>query len=130
MNKLPWEPRVPNKYNLTIKDIENLKVGNLELVKEPLFWWNKIISAWCISCNVENESSFWIGIYSIYAPKNSGEFKFYIDCYAGNCFYRFSEFYNPEEIENHWDMMIQEKFLEKINELIDKGILIRSETSD
>lgn len=127
MKELPWEPRVKNKHNLTIKDIENLKVGNYELVKPPLFWWNNVISAWCISDSVESENTFWIGIYPQNAPKNSGEFKFYLDCYEGRCFYTFKEFYVPEEIENKYDLMIQEKFLEKINELIDKGILVKSQ---
>ena len=127
MKALPWEPKVKNKYSLTIDDIEKLKVGNLDLVKPPLFWWNNVISAWCISgCTIKSENTYWIGIYPIVGWQQKVKFKFYFTCYADQCMYEFTEFYNPEEIENKYDLMIQEMFLEKINELIDKGILIKA----
>lgn len=40
------------------------------------------------------------------------------------CWYDFKEFYKIEEIEIIDDFLVQEMFLEKINYLIDEGILI------
>jgi hypothetical protein len=41
------------------------------------------------------------------------------------CGYVFEEFYNPAEIQNKYDLAIQEKFLETINQLLDMGILVQ-----
>ena len=43
----------------------------------------------------------------------------------GMCSYKFERFFDESEIENNYDWQIQEKFLDKINELIDLGILIQ-----
>lgn len=40
------------------------------------------------------------------------------------CGYVFEKFFDPSEMDNDLDFEIQEKFLEKINQLIDEGILI------
>lgn len=118
-------PRVPNKYELTIEKIKSLKVGDITKFKEPTFWRNNIVNAWCISYGTEKDSgnmlspdSFWIGFY------DNGDFKFYFTSYGDMCGYDFEEFYNPNEIEIIDDFLVQEKFLEKINLLIDEGILI------
>lgn len=129
MNTLPFVPQVENRYNLTYFDVQNLKVGNRELIKEPLFYWNKQISAWCISEVSDNkwrEDTFWIGIYTEDAPEYPGEFRFYFTSYAGMTGYVFEHFYNPKEIQTKYDLIIQEKFLAKINHLLDMGILVKS----
>ncbi|MBQ7764992.1 hypothetical protein IJ384_06485 [bacterium] len=128
MNKLPRKPNVENRYSLTIKDIKALKVGNRELVGPPLFWWNNVISAWCILgvAGPCRENEFWIGIYTEDAPKYKGKFRFSITCFGGMCSYNFNKFFQPNDIEDEYDLIIQEKFLDKINELLDKGILVRS----
>ena len=41
----------------------------------------------------------------------------------GMCGYKFNQFFREKDIENDNDLLIQEKFLSKINELIDLGIL-------
>lgn len=41
------------------------------------------------------------------------------------CNYKFNNFFDYREIEHEQDLEIQEKLLEKINYLIDKGILIK-----
>lgn len=128
MNTLPRKPKVGNKHSLTLRDIEALKVGNYELVGSPTFWWNEIISAWCIteSCGSPFAGNdFWIGIYSQDAPEHSGKFRFWISCYGGMCNYNFNEFFNIKDIDCKDDLIIQEKFLKQINELIDKGILVK-----
>ena len=67
MNTLPFEPKVENRYNLTYSDVQKLKIGNQELIKEPLFPWNEQISAWCTSGISDiswRDDTFWIRIYS------------------------------------------------------------------
>ena len=128
MYTLPFIPKVENRYNLTYSDVQKLKVRNRELIQEPLFYWNNQISAWCISEVSDTkwrEDTFWIGIYTKDAPEYPGEFRFYFTSYAGMCGYTFKYFYNPEEIETKYDLIIQEKFLTKINQLIDMGILVK-----
>ena len=128
MYTLPFIPKVENRYNLTYSDVQKLKVRNRELIQEPLFYWNNQISAWCISEVSDTkwrEDTFWIGIYTEDAPEYPGEFRFYFTSYAGMCGYTFKYFYNPEEIETKYDLIIQEKFLTKINQLIDMGILVK-----
>ena len=113
---LVQNPRVPNKHELTIEKIKNLKVGDTTKFKEPVFWRNNVVNAWCISGGTRY-NSFWIGFY------DNGTFKFTLSCFEDMCWYDFKEFYKIEEIEIIDDFLIQEMFLEKINYLIDEGIL-------
>lgn len=133
------KPRVENKYNLTISKIEKLQVNNRTLIQEPLFWRNEVIKAWCISdttirntlddlCSTYN--NYWIGIYD--KPTKRGflgetpkekTFHFSLGKYGGMCHYEFEKFFQEEDIECEIDLQIQELFLEKINELINKKIL-------
>ena len=39
------------------------------------------------------------------------------------CSYDFKKFFDPEEIENEVDLELQEKLLERLNWLIDEGIV-------
>ena len=39
------------------------------------------------------------------------------------CHYNFNKFYDYSKIENETDLEVQEMFLEKINMLLDEGIL-------
>lgn len=121
------KPTVENKYNLTIADVKELKVGDRSQIKKPLFWRNNAINAWCITESVGKfqDDSYWIGIYDEDAPTHSGKFRFYFTAYSDMCSYNFTEFFNIEEIENEFDLKIQELFLDKINYLIDLGILYR-----
>ena len=118
-------PRVPNKYNLTIKDIAKLKIGDKSKIGPPIFWRNNIVNAWCISfdseCITKNSlspSSYWLGIYDDFT------FEFYFLAYGDMCSYNFKEFYKPEDIESLDDLLVQEKFLDRINYFIDEGILV------
>ena len=40
------------------------------------------------------------------------------------CGYEFNKFFDVKDIDNEQDLEIQEKFLAKINELIDCGVLV------
>lgn len=125
---LPRKPAVENKYNLTILKIKRLKIADRSLIREPLFWRNDVIQAWCISEEVipskyGDETSYWIGIYDEDAPHYAGQLRFNFSCYGGMCGYEFEQFFQPEDIENLGDLIVQEKFLSKINELLDMDIL-------
>ena len=129
MSALPYEPKVENRYNLTYSAVQKLKIGNRSLIRSPMFFWNGAISAWCI-CEASDrqwrEDTFWLGIYNDDAPEYPGEFRFYFTSYAGMCGYVFEEFYDPKTIQNKYDLMIQEKFLNTINQLLDMGILAQA----
>lgn len=122
---LAQNPKVPNKYNLTPASIKSLKIGDTSKICAPLFWRNDIIKAWCIGYDTEAATSnymspdtFWIGFY------DDNKFDFFFTAYAGMFSYEFEGFYKLEEIESLDDFIVQEKFLETINHLIDEGILI------
>lgn len=126
------ETTVKNKYNLTIADIKKLQIGDKTKIKEPLFWRNNVVSAWCIVETVGRfeDAEYWIGVYDDDAHAYKGKFKFNFSTYNGMCGYEFKKFFNPAEIENKYDLEIQEKFLAKINYLIDEGILLLPEKKE
>lgn len=118
------KPMVSNKYNLTISKIKELTVGDRSKVKEPLFWRNKTISAWCIFKKYI-DNGFWLGIYDEDAPVYKGKFRVDFFSFDGMCGYNFEKFFDERDIENEMDFRIQEIALETINFLIDVGILVR-----
>lgn len=125
------KPIVENKYNLKPGDIKNLIVNDRSKIKEPLFWRNNVINAWCIFKTIGsdadwkygNENSVWIGIYD--KPYYQHEVHFYCHCWGGMGEYKFKEFFNYQEIETEKDFKTQEELLRLINELLDIGILIK-----
>ena len=125
MNGLPYKPRVKNIYSLTIKDIEQLKVANFELVNSSLFNWNALTSSWFIKREA-SDNEFWITIHSPEPSHIPNTFSFAITRDSGLHYYCFDEFYNPKDIESKSDLAIQEKFLSTINYLISIGILARA----
>lgn len=135
---LPREPKVENKYNLTVPKIRKLKVGSRTLASCPLFWRNDVIAAWCINATFGGataiaagaESSYWIGIYDEDAKAYAGKVRCHFSSYGGMCSYEFRDFFKPKDIDNLQDLELQESFLEKINELIDLGILIIPEEEE
>ena len=132
MNDLVYKPKVKNKYNLDLKTIKNLKIGDRSKLLPPLCWRNDVISAWCISESIGNskfcdETEYWMGFYDLDAPSYSGKFRVSFSTFGGMCSYNFNKFYNPKTINNINDLKIQEMFLKKINYLIDNGILVIGE---
>lgn len=124
--------RVENKYNLTPNSVMRLKV-NREKVNESFFWRNNLINAWCISGNTAKEADeHKFGTYNSFLlyifDKDSQAFpdqiilSFYE--YGELSFYMFDKFYDFSTIKQESDLEIQEMFLEKINHLIDEGVLI------
>lgn len=125
------KPNVKNKYNLTFNDIKKLVIKDREKLKEPLFWRNNIVSAWCISeTTIKNPNDdmygtyndYWIGLFDEDSERKK---KIKVTCSSsgGMCTYNFKKFFDYSEIENELDLEIQEKLLSKINFLIDEGIL-------
>lgn len=117
--------RVPNKYNLTMEDLKkHLVLKDRSKVGEPRFWRNNVINAYCISVSAGpylSADSFWLGIHDkLY---NGKIVRCYFDSFGGMCSYDFEKFYDPSDIENQYDLEIQEKALEILNGLIDDGIL-------
>lgn len=121
---------VKNKYNLNFKDVRKLKVNREQLNKHlDLFWRNNVVNAWCISGRV-GYASFWIGIYDEDAKSYKGKFKYHLTVWDDMCSYNPTEFFKADEIEFKDDMKIQEMFLEKINLLLDLGILYKEAKND
>ena len=125
------KPTVKNKYNLTMAKIRKLKIVDRSKVGKPLFWRNDVIGAWCIVGSAGNkmdvvfgtDNEFWIGIYDDNAKTYAGKFRVHLTSYGGLCSYKFNQFFREKDIQCDNDLRIQEKFLGKINELIDLGIL-------
>lgn len=119
------KPKIENKYNLTMKDVKNLKLIDREKMEE-MFWRNDVIDAYCLLASTAKSgkdmrygtyNEYWIGVYD---KDNKVEVSF--EAYGGMCSYNFNEFYNKKDIENEIDLEIQEMFMERINQLIDDGI--------
>lgn len=123
------KPKVENKYNLKPSDINKLIVNDRSKIKEPLFWRNDVIKAWCISKSIGTDAdrkyctdnSVWIGIYD--KPYYRHEVHCYCTCWGGMGRYNFNEFFNYREIETEKDLETQEILLQYINRLLDEGIL-------
>ena len=122
---------VKNKYNLKPKDINKLVILDRTQLKEPMFWRNNVIDAWCISKSIGSakdkrfctDNSVWIGIYDEDAKAYKNKVRYSCDCYGGMCSYQFDKFFDPSDIENDNDFASQVFLLETINNLIDLGIL-------
>lgn len=125
------KPKVDNKYNLTMTKIRKLKIADRGQIGKPLFWRNDVIGAWCIvgaagsdmDVRFGTDNEFWIGIYDDNAKAYAGKLRVHLTSYGGMCRYEFNQFFREKDIKDDNDLLIQEKFLSKINELIDLGIL-------
>ena len=123
------EPRVKNKYNLKPKDIEKATILDYERLKQPPFWRNYVVKAWCLSGGSGKGysggcmNSYWIGFYDKDANAYAGKIR--LDCSAMEdmCSYNFTTFFNYKDINNEDDLELQEKLLDRINWLIDEGII-------
>lgn len=119
----------PNKHNLTLNKIKNLRILDWNKLKQ-LTWYNaakKQTGTWW--CHLEgsnlpnntcfdDEDEFWIGF-----REEDNKIDFYFSCYSGMCSYKFSEFYKLSEIENSYDLNVQVNTIAWLNKLIDEGVL-------
>lgn len=132
VNKQKRKPAVENKYNLMPKDIQKAVVLKPECLKQPPFWRNRVVEAWCLSQTTAKTakdteygtySSYWIGFYDEKAPAYAGKIRLTVSACGDMMNYNFEKFFDPKEIENEDDLKIQELLLERINWLIDEGIV-------
>ena len=123
------KPKVQNKYHLKPKDIEKAIILDEKKLHKVPFWRNNVIGAWCLNGGVGKGyygcslNSYWIGFYDKNAKSYAGKIRLECTAYEDMCSYKFKEFFNPDEIENEWDLQLQEALLEKINWMIDEGII-------
>lgn len=117
------KPTVKNKYNLKPKDITHATVLDENRLREKPFWRNDVVNAWCLSdgCGVgfygDYINSYWVGFY------DEGRIKLMCSACEDMCNYDFKTFFNPNDIENEYDLCLQEKLLERINWLLDEKII-------
>ena len=117
----------PNKYNLTPKNINKLKILDWSRLQKKT-WYNQAMKdtgEWY--CHLEgvgkgyygdSMSDFWIGF-----NKKNDKIDCWFDCMEGMCSYNFEKFYDINAIENKYDMEIQVKAIKWLNQMIDDGIL-------
>jgi hypothetical protein len=123
------KPKVENKYNLKPYDIENATIIDFERLKQPPFWRNNVVNAWCLSdgtgkgCYGGSIDSYWIGFYDQDAKSHAGKIKLSCTSYEDVCSYNFTKFFDYNEIEYEFDLELQEKLLDIINWLIDEKII-------
>lgn len=128
------EPKVENKYDLTISQIKELRIADRSKIKEKRFWRNEQIHAWCLSGHAGTkkdeefctDDEYWMEFYDEDATKYAGAFRFDFTTYGGMYGYNFEEFFRQDNIECENDLKIQELFLKRINWLLDEGILKKS----
>lgn len=119
----------PNKYNLTIDSIKQLKVLDWEALKKCTYaneamtdgtWFCKLIL--CGGPGVRqcdnDEDDFWIGF-----REEDNKVDCHFTSFGGMCGYIFDKFYDLNEIENKFDFYVQINTIKWLNEMIDKGVL-------
>lgn len=112
-----------NKYNLKPTDIKKAKLINSEKIKGEPLWRNDAIKAWCLSGGVGHglykgyNSDYWIGFY------DDGKIDYHLNCMEDMCNYKISEFFNINDIEYEVDELLQVKYLEALNWLVDEKII-------
>ena len=123
------EPKVKNKYNLKPKDIQKATILDFERLKQPPFWRNNVVNAWCLSGGTgkgfygDAIDSYWIGFYDQDAKSYAGKIRLNCTSCEDMCKYDFKKFFDYREIEHEIDLELQEKLLDRINWLIDEKII-------
>jgi hypothetical protein len=123
------KPLIENKYNIKPKDIQKATIVDRARLTHHPFWRNDVIGAWCLSGGAGSciddtwSNSYWIGFYDSDAKAYAGKIR--VDCSSDfdMCSYKFKKFFDYSEIENEADLELQEKLLDKINWLIEEGII-------
>ena len=126
------KPTIENKYKLKPKDIQKATIIDYEKLTQKPFWRNNAINAWCLSDGIRPnpkdsygtfDLDYWIGFYDKDAKSYAGKIRLSCSSYGGMCGYNFKEFFNEKEMENEYDLQLQEKLLDRINWLIDEKIV-------
>lgn len=128
------KPTIKNKYSIKPKDIQKARILNRDKIHQSPFWRNDSEQAWCLSGGAgkgmyDSIDSYWIGFYDEDAKSHAGRIILHCSSHEGMCNYNFNKFFNYDDIETETDLELQEKLLERLNWLIDEGIVdISSET--
>lgn len=123
------KPKVENKYSLKPKDIENAVIIDYDRLHQDPFWWNNVVQAWCLTDGSGKGfyggwwNSYWIGFYDSDDKSYAGKIRLSCTSYEDMCNYNFNSFFDYSEIKNEVDLELQGKVLNKINWLIDEGII-------
>ena len=129
MRKYERTTKVENKYNLKPKDIQKAIVLNKEALHDKPFWRNNVVKAWCLSGGSGEgfyggyDYEYWIGFYDDDAPAYKGKIKLQCSSSEGMCTYTFKKFFDLDEIENKYELQLQQELLRVINWLIDSKII-------
>lgn len=124
------KPNVENKYNLTMKDVNNLVSFDRSKITSPLFTRNRLTNTWDITGSTTKKNSDVTSLACnefLIRVDYDGSIRVMCSTYGGMANYNFNEFFKENEIENELDLEIQEKLLETINMLLDEGILFRGD---
>lgn len=121
------KPKVENKYNIQPKDFEKLKVlDKKKIIDSGLFFRNNANNSYTkILASSNNKQDLQHGsldecFFIIYDEEDKIEIKFTAcELYS----YNFDNFYDYKEIDNMHDLIIQEKFLELLNYLLDEKMI-------
>ena len=118
--------KYPNKYNLTVKKIRQLKVLDWDKLKENT-WENHAMNNGPWYCHLEgsnidgkydDNSEFWIGF-----RESDDKVRCNFTAYEGMCNYNFNAFYYPKTICNKFEMNVQVNTIRWLNKMIDEGVL-------
>lgn len=114
--------KIPNKYELTMRKVRRLEVFDEKALHEPPFWRNDITKSYnfIISMPTCRDAEIFICVYD----KPFRQHKVHVNVYYhdGMMEYKFNRFFDPYEIKDTIDLRVQERTLEALNELIDKGV--------
>lgn len=122
-DKLPREPRVANKYNLLLSDIETLKIADRNKFNQPPFkrgdGYFFISDSTQNGVNDEDYSGYIIKFYD--EPLSGCEISVECFCDGGRGAYFFEQFYKKVKLIQ--DLEMHEKLLTCINWLLDDKII-------
>jgi len=119
---------VPNKYNLTMKDIRHLKILDWDRLKKACWkndamkrtgsWWCHLEGCQLAGKPYNDEDEFWIGF-----REEDNTVRCHFSSYGGMCGYNFNKFYSPRSVQNDFDIRVQVNTIRWLNMMIDEKIL-------
>lgn len=120
--------KYPNKYNLTPENIKDITVSDWDKLKS-VTWHNETLTdgTWyckLIGCQYPDSKKFndedeaFIGFNG-----DDGSVRFDCTSYGGMCGYDFDAFYDPNEMENEFDLNLHINIVNWLTDLIDGGVL-------
>ena len=105
-----------------MRKANHLEVFDEKALHEPPFWRNEITKSYnfIVSMPTCRDAEIFICVYDKPFRKHRVHVNVYY--YDGMTEYKFKRFFDTYEIEDNIDRRVQERTLEVLNELIDKGV--------